>query len=277
MARYWIAQHVSDLFRNEPQNVGVLVEDSGKTSARFFGEASPNSFDGRKLRSFTFPDVYKQWVSFWRAESLRHKADALVQLSGSHYRVVLGGDVDGVDEGDVDSAATYLYSLLVSEGGFREAVAGIAEADELAGATLLREVTDAFKADELLERDGGLFVAHPVRRGRSIRGGSTLEHKPAFVQENGALYVMETVDFSVKLKTRPRDHAGWAAYVFKDIRNADARTEALAIVNYAETDLLDDSVVSGLGMLRNEATLVEWHDSAKRLQFLERCRNIARS
>ena len=38
-AKYWIAQHVADLFRNEPKNIGVVVDAVGIKKARFFGEA----------------------------------------------------------------------------------------------------------------------------------------------------------------------------------------------------------------------------------------------
>ena len=63
-AKYWIAQHVSDLFRYEPSNIGVFVKIGDEIAARFWGESNDGIIDSRKLKSFSHPDVYKQWINY---------------------------------------------------------------------------------------------------------------------------------------------------------------------------------------------------------------------
>jgi hypothetical protein len=113
VARYWIAQHVEDLFRNEPRNVGVFVRVGSSVAARFFGEVEGGGIDGRKLKSLPYPDVYRQWVEYWR-DQVASGREKFEQVSGSHYWVVEGGAVSDIDRDSADEVAAYLYSLLVS-------------------------------------------------------------------------------------------------------------------------------------------------------------------
>jgi hypothetical protein len=272
-ARYWVAQYVSDLFRNEPRNVGVFVEADGLVASRFFGEVD-GQLDGRKLRAFQYPDVYRQWVAYWRTQGHGEGLRAVLKSSGSHYRLAEGGSVEDANAADVANVADYLFSVLVSEGGFGEAIGSTAEKIELAPtASLTQEVVDAFKQDAVLD-SSDLYVAHPVRREVALNGVIGIAHRPAFVQENGRLYVMEVVDFTGPRKKLARDHAGWSAYMFSDIKRA-RETSAIAVVRLAEEDARDAEVENGLGLLRHEASIVNWLDAEQRLAFLRERRQIA--
>ena len=103
-AQYWIAQHISDLFRNEPRNIGVFVRIGDNTAARFLGETNGGQIDGRKLRGLNHPDVYRQWVDYWRSQLSEESLDELVEHSGSHYRVLDAGQVTDTGRVDLPSA-----------------------------------------------------------------------------------------------------------------------------------------------------------------------------
>lgn len=66
---------------------------NGNTFAKFLGEKEPGDIDGRKIRNFNFPDVYRQWIDYWRECIDTGKMESLVESSGSHYRVIGGGEL----------------------------------------------------------------------------------------------------------------------------------------------------------------------------------------
>ena len=67
--RYWVAKNVEDQFRNEPRNVGVIVWGERSIAARFIGEKESAAIDRRLLgQRFRYPDIYLQWVAYWREE-----------------------------------------------------------------------------------------------------------------------------------------------------------------------------------------------------------------
>jgi hypothetical protein len=223
VARYWIAQHIEDLLRNEPQNVGVFVRVGDKVAAKFFGEVDGGGIDGRKLRSLPYPDVYRQWVEYWK-EQVASGQGKFEKASGSHYRVVEAGSVSDIEEDSADDVALYLYSLLVSEGRFKEAVPTdriencVQSGNDIP--TLEEDLSKTLRQVDLLADDNSLLVRYPIKR-RAVVAGKCVSHTPAFVQENGALYVMETIDFTPVRKKSSIDHAGFSAYMFRDIRLRD--------------------------------------------------------
>jgi hypothetical protein len=273
-ARYWIAQHVSDLFRNEPRNVGVFIKVGDCMTARFFGETEDGQIDSRRLKVFSHPGVYQQWVEYWRNQLSKNDPNILVKTSGAHYRVIEAGEITDVDNDSPEDVANYLYALLVSEGGFREAVRTGEESTERAVISLEADLINEFRARNLLGDDGNLLVPHPVRRGIPV-SGKHIRHKPAFVQENGSLYVMETVDFTITQKKRSRDHAGWSAYMFRDIRDGKPNSEMIAVVRVTDKDQEVEEVANGMAALKNEANIVNWLDDQQKKQFLEERRIIA--
>lgn len=89
--RYWIAQHIEDLFRKEASNVGVILAVDGHIYTRFLGEDETGHLDGRKLRGLSHPKVFKQWIDFWRETCAEERRVDPKELSGHHYRVIEGG------------------------------------------------------------------------------------------------------------------------------------------------------------------------------------------
>jgi hypothetical protein len=275
-ADFWIAQHIEDLFRNEPRNIGIFVRLNNQIVARFYGEDSDGDVDGRRIRALPYPDVYKQWIDYWRKESAAGGIDPILSSSASNYRVIPGGQVSDIGGDTATDVANYLYSMLVSEGGFQEALATGDHTDATAAVQLSAEVSAALDQAQLLQRDErtDARVAHPVRRGFQLTG-RVASYKPAFTQENGRLYIMETIDFTRPKKAAARDHAGWSAYMFQDLKRATRNSEPIAIVKITDADRDLEEVRGGLAVLANESALVNWSDERQRTLFLEERRRIA--
>lgn len=267
--QYWIAQHIEDLFRNEARNVGVFVQLENELIGRFFGEVDAGLIDGRRLRGFSYPDVYRQWIAFWRRELQQGDPERLVETSGSHYRVLEGGVIDGTEGSSAQDVLNYLYALLVSEGGLTEALGKSDAAIETAVFSFVDEVASRFLENQILIDIGDLLVRHPIRRSVEVKGRINAVHVPAFVQENGRLSIMETVDFTTKYKRRSRDHAGWSAYMFRDVKAANDNAETIAIVKVTEDDRMNYDVDNGLTMLQAEAAIIPWLEVGTRERFIQ--------
>ena len=164
-AEYWIVQHVADLFRNEPRNVGVVVRLNGQNFARFFGEDADQRLDRRRIKALPYPDVYRQWVQYWRSNL--GNIETLIRNTKDHYRVNAGGMLSDLNSQDVYSAADHLYSVLVSDGGIAEALTAREEI-EAPGVALEHEIERAFSERALLSREGAappvIPLAHPIQR-----------------------------------------------------------------------------------------------------------------
>lgn len=276
--KYLIAQHVADLFRREPKNVGVFVEIEGTMRAKFAGETMAGAVDRRKVRGLNQPGVYAQWIKYWRRVIDSAEADAVEKIKRTatgHYRVLDGGMIDSIGDDSIDDVLNYVYAMLVSEGGLAEAM-GVVEEQRHFSTRLRDAVGKAFADLGILGEEGLLGVRYPVRSGVKVRGRID-EHEPAFVQENHQLVVMETVDFTKEHKPSAKDHAGWAALMLGDIREAkgnDAST--YAIVRVRKEDKLDRNVSYGLRLLEKRTEVVNWLDDSERSQFVDQRLRTAR-
>jgi hypothetical protein len=188
--------------------------------------------------------------------------------------MVEGGDVTDVASDSCTDVANYLFALLVSEGGLREALSSQVELNEPASAPLESEVVKAFQSLDILGGNSTPLVLHPVQRNVPVRG-KAIEYSPAFVQNNGCLYVMETVDFTTRFKKQSRDHAGWSAYQFKDIAEYNKCARTIAIVSVGNEDLDSPDVEAGMALLQKESSVVRWNDAQERARFLDERREAA--
>jgi hypothetical protein len=131
-ARYLVAKYVSDVFRNEPVNIGVLTWIDGKVGWKFLGQKEDNSINGRaaglygKIKSL--PN-YKQWVESWvfhlQEPILRDKQrvipnespeflDILATHSGQSYILETGGQLmEDVPPDEVALVTDHLFRTLV--------------------------------------------------------------------------------------------------------------------------------------------------------------------
>jgi hypothetical protein len=271
-AHYWIAQYVQDVFRNEPRNVGVFVAVGNDIAAKFFGENEDFAIDGRTLRKFPHPEAYRQWIKYWRGELTGGRIASLPESSSANFRVLEAGKVVDIGADCARDVATYLYSTLVSDGGIGEALALVGEEEEQL-VQLDTEVEGALAQAQLMEIAN--LAPHPIRKNAPVVGRLVPEYKPAFSQRNGLLYVMETVDFTKSKKRISRDHAGWSACMYRDVREVDSTAKAISIIRVTDEDLEVDDVRSGLALLKSEGPVVNWLDQIQRTDFLEERREIA--
>ena len=269
-AKYWIAQYIKDVFRNEPRNVGVFIQIGDNTASKFLGETNNSELDGRKIKSFAYPNVYKQWVDYWRRMTIENKLNDLPVINGSHFRVVEAGNVSNIESDSPDEIINYLFPLLVSDGGYKEAIPGSIE-DENQSVQLKNEVIDTLKKLEIFNNSA---IKHPIKRGEKIQG-KTVPYTPAFTQENGTLYVMETIDFTSPQKNKIKEHAGFLAYLYNDIKSARAKFEPISIIKLQENDEDNEDVKDGIIMLKNESDIINWLNTTQKNEFLDNRRQIA--
>ena len=270
-ASYLIAQHVQDLFRNEPRNVGVFVRIDDQRTARFVGDSGNGKIDGRRIVHLPYPEVYKQWVEYWWT-TLRddpRAMESLLSSSGQHYRVIDGGEVADIGNDSVHDVAGFLYTSLVSEEGMAFALGG--EEAEIITVPLQDDVGTAFGqlnvlADENTPLTG---VKYPIHRNAAVTGKTTT-HKPAFYQHNGHPVVMETIDLTVvNRRVALRDHAGWAAFIFGDIKAQTPTAEPISIARITAESEKDKNVKYAIDLLQSQSQLINWLSDADRTKFIQ--------
>jgi hypothetical protein len=274
-ASYWIAKYVEDPFRNEPRNVGILVSAPDGVAARFAGERDDGSIDGRRLQSFKFADVYKQWIQYWREQIEAENFEDIMRATTSNYYVSYGGEVSDTGADGAEAICKFLYGLLVSDAPVLEAFDLAAESDTERDLSL--DVDSTFRDWDILADHPSLSVRHPIRRKQPIPGEHAV-HEPTFSQRNGKLYVFEAIDFNSHKPKLLKERAGFMAYMFSDIRHreSDAGLEAFSIVR-PKVDGDGDAIEYARSMLAGESKILNWADPQERDQFLRERRDIAES
>lgn len=68
MASWWyVCKYVDDLLRDEPRNLGVIVQNESEVVSRFVGERPDGVIDGRRVPWVRSADTYRLWVRHWRS------------------------------------------------------------------------------------------------------------------------------------------------------------------------------------------------------------------
>lgn len=270
-AQYWIAQYVQDLFRNEPRNIAVFVKTADSVAARYLGSDDQDKIDGRRLGIFNQPDVYKQWVEYWKSLIEAENTDELENSSSAHFRIISGGSVSNIAADSSSTVASSLYSLLVSSG-----YAAAIDSDVDLSTVKIKLIDEVELSLQALMNSGedSLTVANPVRVGESVQGKAAL-HDISFSQLNGSLALIEPVDFTDRSKSRAVDHAGLTAYKYSDITNANDKVAPYSIVKIDESDKGNRSINYGLKILEKESNVVMWNDFDARKQFIDDRRDAA--
>ena len=275
--QYLIAQHIADPLRQEPRNIGILARQGMLAGSRFIGEDREGKMDGRKLRRFPFPDVYKQWVEHWKDAVARvQDLDALLENSASHYRLVRGGAVVDVGTDPVEEVVDYLFRMLVKHDGY---AAAMHAAESVTTTPSFRnELASTFASRKLLHattNNINIFVSHPIVQNPELRGNSRAVYHPQFAQENGKLYIMEAFDLTRSRAKYIQSMAGLAAYMYRDINAQREDTEAISLIKGMDRADDDADFVNSLWMLEAESEIVDWSNSAARSGFLDDRERIA--
>lgn len=277
--QYLIAQYQTDPFRKEPRNVGVVARMDGRTLTRFLGEDEAGLFDRRKLRSMQFPDVYLQWVDYWREVSKDVRSlEELLDSNQPNYSMVRGGKVHDTGTDSLEEVVDHLFTRFVGR-GFAEAMRKgdqvVVTSRKLANAIEIELVSMDILVEDDLQKEG---VLHPVRRKHAIMGGGSVVFRPEFSQENGALYLIETFDFTGSQAKRLHDHAGYTAYMYRDMRSVKGpgKLKAISVVKTDPEAEENEHIENSRKMLKRESeVVVDWNDEAQRKAFLEERRQVA--
>ena len=269
--KYWIAKYVEDPLRNEPRNVGIVLEQGGRLSARFLGERDDDTLDGRTIRAkFSHPNVYTQWHSYWRKQITSGDIQELLRRSTSNYFVVEGGEVSDVGSDPASEVCQFLFDMLVG-GGPLEAYRW--QTDEDGNMTLASEIVDALDRLHVLAKENELFAPHPVVRERPITG-KHVTHRPSFSQQNGRLYVFDHIDLSGPRPNKIKERAGLLGYMFSDIRASQPNAITYSLVRPAHQNPVD-AIQYANSVLGSESHVVNWADDQERSRFLEERKQAA--
>ena len=267
---YYIAQYLREPFRHEARNVGVIVVKGDRAAARFMGESDSGTIDGKKLRWMPNPNIYRHWVESWREEvselSTSPLGERLMNQNGGNYNVIVGGQVTDTGKDSADDICQFLYASLV---GSRSVFAAVEDDDETPVQQFKHDITKEFRKLEIMIGTQGEGVRNPIRTDQHITGKVT-SHSPSYTQLNGTLWVMEPVNFAAQYKLRARDHAYYAALMFKDIK-AKHRKKArpITIIHGTEEDLQDSVVENAIPLLAESSEqMVFWDRPAEREAFL---------
>ena len=273
-ATYWVAKHVPDPFRGEPRNVGVIVSSKGRTASRFIGEKDDGHIDGRVAKAFAYPDVYRQWVTYWKGQLSRGEIATIEKAATAHFYIQAGGEVSDVGSDTSEQVCQFLFSLLVSNSTIIDTFKDDDQETDIAQKPkLFDEIEDAFADRHILANGALASVRHPVLTGYEVRGTNTV-HRPAFVQKNGKLFVYEVIDFTQRRYIKER--SGFVAYMFSDIRDADSALDAYTLVKFSDDMALGEARIYARDMLTAESTVVNWADANERRAFLDLREGIAR-
>lgn len=122
---WYLVKFVPDLFRNEPENIGLIVVSHGDVASRFRGQDAAGRVDGRKLpRRFPPVDIYRGWIDYLLRVAERGELDVrLERLSRRIDSIVVerrGSLFGNLAEVSAEDAVRQLYPMLVDEPVERE-------------------------------------------------------------------------------------------------------------------------------------------------------------
>ncbi|MEW4564666.1 hypothetical protein AB1K70_19150 [Bremerella sp. JC770] len=275
--RYYLAQHMADLLRRETQNVGVLVQRGNEVAARFIGETpASGEIDGRTLRQFANPKLYRMWVHHWR-KSLRSPdwEDRLLNDDRKSFAFIPGGEVSEVDFDSTDAICDYLFHMLVSSGGLKEALADEAESSDEADAVHVRdELLHAFRHMGVMRSNPRDGVLHPVMTRQSIPGTNKIWHPVSFLQKvHSTTWAYEPIHITSTQKQKVAERAGYLGLIFGDIQKAASENEQKFIGNVIVSMDSDDEkskhVKYALSLIRPHAQVVNLRSKSERNELLK--------
>ena len=274
-AEFLLAQYHRDPIRREPKNVGVIVLTDRGAAARFLGERAGSDIDLRTVRWSREPAIYQQWVEHWREELDSSEGDLIKRLSrtnGGNFDVIPGGAVTGINGDSPAEICAHLFPLMV-------------DADAEADPDATTEVDSSLKemARDITKRFSDLGILggrvhnpppNPVWVRPTVKG-KRAEHQPQYSQVSGIPCIMEVVNFMAVRKSPVKDHAGWAAKMFDDIRDYRPQTDTIALIRAGKDDLLDKTVRYALALLEDSARIVNLSDPDQERQFFSQREQVA--
>ncbi|MGA3065510.1 MAG: hypothetical protein ABSF29_01550 [Tepidisphaeraceae bacterium] len=278
-ASYLIAQYVPDLMKREPRNVGVFVQIGNEVQGKFLGEIEPGRLDKRKINTFPYPTVYEQWVDYWRGTMSDPEAfQTFVRAGKDFFPVIEGGEVWDIGQDSIDDVTEILFKSLVGDGNFAKALGGFVQEEDVT-APLRESISRELITRSILVEGNEvapLYVPHPIRTERQIPGTKVAVHRPTFVQEFADNFaVIEAVDFTTTKYQATKDHAGWASFMFSDIKHRSSEADTISIIRVAESDEHEKITKYAISMLKSCSRVVDWNDETAQAEFLAQCNDRA--
>ena len=269
--KYLVAKHIDDPFRNETRNVGVILTRGAEVYARFVGEREDGVFDARKLGTrFRFAGAYTQWREYWRDLIHERNLDEAISTKSANYFVEAGGELTDEGSDSLTTVCDFLYKLVVSDGGANAAFDQSEE--EATGSDLSADIRDALKSFNILADGRDLIIRHPVEQDALVTG-QKVQHKPSFSQRNGRLSIFEYLDLSSPRYNKTKERAGWMAYMFSDVHDADPNADSFSIVRPEDTG--GEAIEYAKTLIAKESRVVNWSDSNERSRFLHERQLVA--
>ena len=218
------------------------------------------------------PNVYSQWRDYWRDRIKNRDIESIVKGKTVNFYVEAGGDVTDTGSDNSGEICHFLYTLLVGAGAIE--AFDWKDADD-SDVDLAEDITLALKEFDVLATSNELFNVgrHPVVRNRDIRGTHVV-HTPSFSQKNGHLYIFEHINLSSAHINKAKERAGWMAYMFEDIKSANADTKTFSLVR-PERENGVEQIEYAKTILRGDSTLINWADENERGKFLQERKAIA--
>jgi len=253
---YLIAKFVSDLFRNEPVNIGVIVWIDGAVESKFLAERENGDIDGRHLPKEikNHTSVYKQWIDTWRKWTQKDKLspigrsenflrgdarfmDALQSTGRGNYILESGGEIlEEVVAENIAEVVNHLFERLVSQ----------SEKEE--------EHQTAEQVRDRLVLDANVWADNRLQRDKSVEcemGGKTIHPEFHLYVGNGKPeWLAQIVIMNMNAK-RVRTNAEAVARRFSNIQNAGILPRERSFVLFVppeteldekQTRLIDESI-----------------------------------
>jgi hypothetical protein len=100
--RYILAKHIPNVFRKEPQNIGVIVWSEFGVAAQFWGVDAYGILDKRQVPPFIISaSAYQQWVTFWLSEIQKPQVEF---IGSSKFTTVQSPDfVEAIQTGNSEN------------------------------------------------------------------------------------------------------------------------------------------------------------------------------
>jgi hypothetical protein len=144
----------------------VITRDARGFAARFVGERDSGELDKRLLgQRFRHPDVYLQWLTYWRNEISHGRLDAIVKATTPNYFVVEGGEITDTGPDTIEAVCAFLYSLLISDGPVMQAFELAEEEDVTRG--LGSEISHALMDLDILSDTAKIGCSAPREQRRA--------------------------------------------------------------------------------------------------------------
>lgn len=116
-ASWYLAKAIPDLHRNEPVNVGLIVQDGDRVGSRFLGFAEDGALRKQSIPRWIDNDVYLSWVNYYRRHASSEPLDRVIDRRLSRidpfYVERRGVVLENVAPDELDGFVNRMFASLV--------------------------------------------------------------------------------------------------------------------------------------------------------------------